>query len=86
MSRTPKTKPECLVIEPSGRGFSLLAKKHDADVLAGRCLQSMLSFTRENQVFPGVDGLNFFYLAEQERAQRVLGTYLAEKRSAGASE
>lgn len=83
MSRTAKSKPECLVIAPSGRGFSLFAKKHDADILAGRCLQSMLSFTREEQVFPGMDGLNFFYLAEQARAERVLGTYLAEKRSAG---
>jgi hypothetical protein len=79
MSQTQKTKPEYLVIELSGRGFSLLAKKHDADALARLCLQSSLSFEHKKSVFPGVDSLNFFYVTERARAQLVLTQYRAQK-------
>lgn len=79
MSQTQKTKRAYLVIELGGRGFSVIAKKQDADALAGLCLQSMLSFDRKERVFPGVDSLNFFYVTERPRAERVLGKYLADK-------
>ena len=79
MSQTQKSKPEYLVIELLGRGFSLFAKKQDADALAALCLQSSLSFDRENHVYPGVDLLNFFYVTERAQAARVLAKYRAEK-------
>jgi hypothetical protein len=78
MSQTQKRKPEKLVIELMDRGFSLLAEKKDADALAGLCTRCSLSFDRNKNVLPGVDRLNFFYLAERAQAERLLAKYRAE--------
>jgi hypothetical protein len=79
MRQTQKTKPDCLVIELLERGFSLFAKKDDADILARLFLQSSLSYYRKESDFPGVDTLNFFYVTERARAELILTQYRAEK-------
>jgi len=78
----PKKAPKAyLHIEPAERGFVIVAKKDDADVLAAHFLQHGISCHRETDVSSGEDVLQFFDGVDRAQVEQILDAYITAKGS-----
>jgi hypothetical protein len=81
MSLPKKEAKGYLEIKPCEGGFSIVAKKQDAEALSALFLQYGISCHREMDVRPGEDALQFIEGVEQSQVEEVLNGYRSPKGS-----